>query len=315
MRTSRSRPSCRPSRRTRWPRRSPRCRPSSAASSCFREIVGLSYEEIAARVDSTVASVQMLLFRARRSLREVLDPPVVSRRKTGAWFADSRLADRTGVALRGCGPDAARRRRDRRDGFGGARIERRRPTGASGRATAVAGRRADAAARLGARQGRCASGAKGRAHTVGLTQAPVDGSRAADDGDEAEAHGAPRRRRPSSRPRSRLWPQRLRRWRRRPARSRSSRRRSASVPTKSVAVPLPVPGVLPPELTVPVPDVQLPVDPQQVVPKLPVPVPVPPLPSPTQVVEVAAGAAGAAGASAPPLPVPSVPLVALPQAP
>ena len=46
----------------------------------LREIVGLSYVEIAAEVEATVASVQMLLFRARRSLRDRLDPPTVSRR-------------------------------------------------------------------------------------------------------------------------------------------------------------------------------------------------------------------------------------------
>ena len=46
----------------------------------LREVVGLSYVEIAAEVDSTVASVQMLLFRGRRSLRDQLDPPTVSRR-------------------------------------------------------------------------------------------------------------------------------------------------------------------------------------------------------------------------------------------
>ena len=41
----------------------------------LREIAGLSYDEIAERMDSTVASVQMLLFRARKSLREELEPP------------------------------------------------------------------------------------------------------------------------------------------------------------------------------------------------------------------------------------------------
>jgi RNA polymerase sigma-70 factor, ECF subfamily len=51
----------------------------------LREIVGLSYDEIAGEVGSTVGSVQMLLFRARRSLREELDPPVVSRRRTGIF--------------------------------------------------------------------------------------------------------------------------------------------------------------------------------------------------------------------------------------
>ena len=44
----------------------------------LREIVGLSYTEIADEAGSTVASIQMLLFRARRSLREQLDPPTVA---------------------------------------------------------------------------------------------------------------------------------------------------------------------------------------------------------------------------------------------
>lgn len=43
----------------------------------LREIAGLSYDEIAARTGSTVGSVQMLLFRARKALREELEPPQV----------------------------------------------------------------------------------------------------------------------------------------------------------------------------------------------------------------------------------------------
>ena len=43
----------------------------------LREINGLSYDEIAQQMGSTVASVQMLLFRARRTLRNELDPPHV----------------------------------------------------------------------------------------------------------------------------------------------------------------------------------------------------------------------------------------------
>lgn len=45
----------------------------------LREITGLSYDEIAEQTDSTVASVQMLLFRARKTLREELEPPSVQR--------------------------------------------------------------------------------------------------------------------------------------------------------------------------------------------------------------------------------------------
>ena len=47
----------------------------------LREIAGRSYAEIADEAGSTVASIQMLLFRARRSLREQLDPPTVASRR------------------------------------------------------------------------------------------------------------------------------------------------------------------------------------------------------------------------------------------
>lgn len=46
----------------------------------LREIAGLSYDEIAEDVGSTVGAVQMLLFRARRTLRTELEPPPVARR-------------------------------------------------------------------------------------------------------------------------------------------------------------------------------------------------------------------------------------------
>jgi RNA polymerase sigma-70 factor, ECF subfamily len=48
----------------------------------LRELAGLSYEEIATATDSTVGAIQMQLFRARRSLRERLEPPT-TRRRTG----------------------------------------------------------------------------------------------------------------------------------------------------------------------------------------------------------------------------------------
>ncbi|HET8953211.1 MAG TPA: RNA polymerase sigma factor, partial [Solirubrobacteraceae bacterium] len=51
----------------------------------LREVAGRSYDEIAGEVGATVPSVQMLLFRARRSLREQLDPPVVTPRRTGVF--------------------------------------------------------------------------------------------------------------------------------------------------------------------------------------------------------------------------------------
>lgn len=55
------------------------------AALVLREIAGLSYDEIAAETDSTVGAIQMQLFRARRALRERLEPPVVSRRRTGVF--------------------------------------------------------------------------------------------------------------------------------------------------------------------------------------------------------------------------------------
>lgn len=56
----------------------------------LREIRGFSYDEIAQRTDSTVASVQMLLFRARKTLRDELEPPHVH----GAFFPLATLLSR-----------------------------------------------------------------------------------------------------------------------------------------------------------------------------------------------------------------------------
>jgi RNA polymerase sigma-70 factor (ECF subfamily) len=49
----------------------------------LRELGGLSYDEIAAETGATVGAIQMQLFRARRALREQLEPPTVSRRRPG----------------------------------------------------------------------------------------------------------------------------------------------------------------------------------------------------------------------------------------
>ena len=54
----------------------------------LRELAGLSYAEIGSRLGASVASVQMLLFRARRALRVELEPPAVSsRRPLALWPA------------------------------------------------------------------------------------------------------------------------------------------------------------------------------------------------------------------------------------
>ena len=49
----------------------------------LREIAGLSYDEIADHLGSTVGAVQMLLFRARQALRAELEPPPVTRLNRG----------------------------------------------------------------------------------------------------------------------------------------------------------------------------------------------------------------------------------------
>jgi RNA polymerase sigma factor (sigma-70 family) len=55
--------------------------PQQRAVFLLREIAGLSYDEIAEDLGSTVGAVQMLLFRARQALRAELEPPVVGRRR------------------------------------------------------------------------------------------------------------------------------------------------------------------------------------------------------------------------------------------
>ena len=54
--------------------------PQQRAVFLLREIVGLSYDEIAEELGSTVGAVQMLLFRARQALRAELEPPAVTQR-------------------------------------------------------------------------------------------------------------------------------------------------------------------------------------------------------------------------------------------
>ena len=58
--------------------------PNQRTAFLLREIAGLSYDEISQRTGSTVASVQMLLFRARASLRAELEPLPQRRRLTPA---------------------------------------------------------------------------------------------------------------------------------------------------------------------------------------------------------------------------------------
>ena len=98
----------------------------------LRELVGLSYDEIADEVGSTVASIQMLLFRARRSLREQLDPPTVAIRRARLPAAGAELAGRALLPRGAREPDASCGRRARGDRAHDCGRERRGP-GPAGR--------------------------------------------------------------------------------------------------------------------------------------------------------------------------------------
>ena len=271
----------------------------------LREIVGLSYAEIAEELDSTVASIQMLLFRARRSLRDQLDPPTVSRRPTflpplpgwlvGLWSRievatlTPRAAGALGAAVltiagasvavpvpEAVGRDATRSTR----------------AGAAGSAAAPAVTKAKVAAPKTSRvRVRAIGTTKTRAaqppHPV-ATPAPSatpDAAPAPAPPPDVVATAATPRAVPAIEP----------------------TRVAATIVDDVVKVPsaLPLPPVVLPPVVVPpvaLPPVALP----------PLPVPLPPVPD---VVDAATGAAGAAGASAPPVPVPAVPLPTLPHAP
>ena len=274
----------------------------------LREIVGLSYDEIAEELDSTVGSVQMLLFRARRSLRDVLDPPTVAIRRpvflpplpgwlAGLW-SRIELATLTPRAAGTLGAAVAhRRRRQCRSArlAGGRAPDRARSAAAPNDASA-------AQPALGSAR-RCADGSRARSRRRSPL-APVRAQRKR----SAGAHGRSR------------WP-RSRRQRRPSPCPTPSRRRRADQPQPGARRPRCRASRSRSSVTEAVPAVQLPsaagpapasrADSRAVrrrpAPRPsrragpPVPVTPPALPPP---VETATGAAGAAGASAPPLPVP-----------
>jgi RNA polymerase sigma factor (sigma-70 family) len=276
----------------------------------LREIVGLSYGEIAEEVGSTVAAVQMLLFRARRSLRDVLDPPTVANRRpvflpplpgwvAGLWsrIEIAALTPRTAGALSAAVLTV-----------GGASVAVPVPQ-------ADELRRAPAAAEPSA--ARVAKPAAGRV-VVGPAARPVEQTAAA----RTTVRVKPKPRPARSGPAAALPPTVV------PvappdAGPVPAAEEQQAVPEEQQAVPAPPPGV---EITlveavvtravdVAAPPVSTPV-PLPVPPPLPLPVPVsvtpPALPPP---VETVTGAAGAAGASVPPVPVPAVPLPTLPPEP
>ena len=292
----------------------------------LREIAGLSYDEIAEEVDSTVPSIQMLLFRARRSLRAELEPPVVAVRRPGflpplpGWLAWA--LSRVEVAT--LTPRAA--------GALGATV-----LTVAGASVAVpvpqAGAREWAQANAQP-QGAAVAKPAAANPVVGGSSLRAAGKQQAGALTAGRTTSSPRpapRYRPSATPPPQVVPAHV---------PGSAEPTATAVPVQAtpqvvpspelprvavtqvdqvvgvpvepplppVSLPTPQP-VLPtlPPVTVPVPPVTVPV------PTVTVPVPtVPALPSP---VETVTGAAGAAGASAPPLPVPLPPLPTLPPTP
>ena len=284
----------------------------------LREIVGLSYAEIADENGSTVASIQMLLFRARRSLREHLEPPTVAVRRpiflppVPSWlaglFSRAELASLTPRAAGALGatvltvagasvavpvPQAVARDAARSTAAAAAEPAAVR---AAGKPTARMVTRAVAtrsANRVVPRQRRVARPQPSKPVPQTSAAAPAEGPQPT-----ATPVGTPVTATPAKTP--------------------------VVLADGVVSTPVERPLLLPPVSVAPLPPVELPLPPVSVSPlppvsvsplPVPVPVPVPPVPPVLpDAVATATGAAGAAGASAPPVPVP-LPLPALPPAP
>jgi hypothetical protein len=273
----------------------------------LREVVGLTYVEIAAEVDSSVASVQMLLFRARRSLRDRLDPPTVSRRPiflpplpgwlVGLWSRievatlTPRAAGALGAAvltIAGASVAVPVPQALGRDAVTARVAAAAEHTAAPAAAKPKAGAPTTSLIRVravGATATRAAQRPRSAATPAPAAPDPAPApSKPTVVATAATPYSAPRAGTPQAVPT--LEPTRV----------------AATVVDKVLEVPaaLPLPQVQLPAVVLP--PVALP----------PLPVSLPPVPD---VVEAATGAAGAAGASAPPLPVPAVPLPTLPHAP
>jgi RNA polymerase sigma factor (sigma-70 family) len=308
----------------------------------LREFGELSYDEIADRLDATVGSVQMLLFRARRSLREQLEPPTVSRRRAGllvplpGWLTTiaSRvemvgLAPRAagavgaavltvvGASVAVSGPEAATPAPA--DAPVPVFVAPKSTTSSSG--TALASMRVSGASVAS----RSAPFRAGVGTPASKRAVPVEDEAGATPSAPTTATSAPGSANPA------------------PASANPGAPVAKSVPAISaperppISVPLPLPEPERPlELPVPPPSSVLPIAPPPIVPPVTVPpvvppvtvppvvppVTVPPVVPPAVVPPVAvppatdptAGAAGAAGAGAPPLPVPALPPIPLPPA-
>jgi RNA polymerase sigma-70 factor, ECF subfamily len=290
----------------------------------LREISGHSYDEIADEVGSTVASVQMLLFRARRSLREQLEPPVVARRRTGSlvpvpgWLAS--LASR--LELAGLTPRAAGATGATALVVLGASVAVPKAPADVPRTGATAAPTAAAAASSSSETGRQLS-ARGaptadpvpptiRAHVRLRGTKSVAATASVPVMPSAPGAGTPV---PTVTPQPEAT-EGIQTITADPVTQAGAAAAAAELP-KAAPVALPAPVAAPvgqlEELTAQPPlPVSVPVPVQVSVPSVPAP---PPLPTPGQVVAIAAGAAGAAGADAPPLPLPSLPPVALPRTP
>ena len=260
----------------------------------LREIVGLSYEEIAEELESTVGSVQMLLFRARRSLRDVLDPPTVAARRplflpplpgwlVGLWSRAelATLTPRTAGALAGAVLTV-----------GGASVavpvsqaEGLRPAPAAAPSVAPAGRPGGL--------GVVAKRAPRRSTPLNVSATSVRTTRNPRPAALAQASAAsPPAVAPVAAPAAVATQAAV-----------AEREQTDLAPTAPVLVATAVAGVAEQPVSLPVPPVLVPV-PLPESPPLPLPSAVSEtLPTLPEVVETATGTAGAAGASAPPVPV------------
>ena len=270
----------------------------------LREIVGMSYDEIAEELGSTVGSVQMLLFRARRSLRDVLDRPTVAIRRpiflpplpgwlAGMWSRielatlTPRAAGTLGAAVLTVGGASVAVPVSQADGLrnaplAAAPVEASAAQPASARLVAGPAGRVAKPKVLSAPAVRAQRTTRPGSRLRPVTAVPPVAAPVA----RPDAGPAPAADPPLAAPAPAL-----------------PRVAVTTVPTEAVpAVQLPPPPVslpLPLPVRVPAPTaLPLPLS-------VPVPVTPPPLPPP---VETATGAAGAAGASAPPVPVPLPPL-------
>ena len=259
----------------------------------LREVRGFSYDEIARRTDSSVASVQMLLFRARKTLREELEPPHVRAAffplatllsRAEAFSLTPRVAGAVGAAVVAVSVSSSvPAKADSPATRPAARPEATVPAAATPIAAASANQAPTATLARGKRQlvkaAPVAVAARSTPRPVAVAATPELQTDQSEPQPQSE---------PQSQPQSEPQP--------------------AAAPQ---AQPLPLPQALPLPKTMPLPQIvtppTIPLSPAVPTPSVPLPPPLEPVIEP---VLEGAGAAGAAGASAPPLPV--LPLDPLP---